>query len=154
MGPLSPSLGLGIAQVAAAALLPVTIIWLAFNAGRVGAAAVRVLRRCHLLPAPKPVPRTGPPVERIAADLRRLSGAARDLPRGISRARQQGLLRAYDEVLALGCRALDVPHALADLPPGLDRDLERLRVEEALRSAGLALDPAPGPDRTRRQDLP
>ncbi|HEX6754974.1 MAG TPA: hypothetical protein VF109_03410 [Mycobacteriales bacterium] len=150
MGLWSPALGLGIAQVAAAALVPVAIVWLALNAGRVAGAVVRVLRRCHLLPRPKVVVKPGPPLERIAADLRRLSGARRLLPRGTSRARQQGLLRAYDEVLGLACAALDVPHALAEMPPGMDRDLERLRVEEALRGCGLALDP-PAP---RHQDLP
>jgi 2'-5' RNA ligase len=103
MGPWSPALGLGVAQVAAASLLPVAIVWLVFNAGRVGGAAVRVLRRCHLLPKPRVVVLAGPPVERIAADLRRLSGQLRQLPRGTSRARQQGLLQAYDEVLVTAC---------------------------------------------------
>lgn len=144
------SLGLGIAQVVAAALLPVAVVLLVFHAGQVGGFVVRVLRRLRLLPRPRPVPERRVPVEAIAADLRRLAGMRRSLRRGDSRARQQGVLRAYDEVLGTACAALDVPHALGDLPPGFDRDLERLRVEEALRAAGLVLDP-PAP---RHQDLP
>lgn len=144
------SLGLGVAQVAAAALLPVTLVLLVFHAGRIGAWVLAVLRRLRLAPGPKPVVEQRPPVERIAADLRRLSGLRRSLPRGSSRARQQGVLRAYDEVLATACRALDVRSSLDELRPGFERDVERLRIEEALRAAGLALDP-PAP---RHQDLP
>lgn len=148
MGLSPPVLAVGVAQLAAAALIPVAVILLVVNGNRIGAAVVRLLRRCRLLPtAPEPPP--GPPVQRIAADLRRLSAALRELPRGVSRARQLGLLRAYDEVLIAGCGALEVPHALDTLPPGLDRELERLRVQEALRRAGLAIDPAP-----KHQDLP
>ena len=44
--------------------------------------------------------------------------------------------------------ALEVPHSLAELPPGLNRDLERLRVEDAVRAAGLELAPR------KRQDMP
>ena len=89
-----------------------------------------------------------PPVEQLAADLRRLAAAVRDLPRGTSRARQRGLLMAYDDVLTAAALALDVPHVLDTAPPGLDRDLERVRVEGALEAAGLRLDPR------RRQDTP
>lgn len=152
MGQLSPVLAVGVAQVVAAAVIPAGMLWLAMHAGRIGAAVgagtVRLLRRCRLLRAGEVRP-AGPPVQRIAADLRRLAAAVRELPRGTSRARQQGMLRAYDEVLVSGCAALDVPQVLGTLPPGLDRDLERLRVEAALRAAGLAIDPAP-----RHQDLP
>ena len=145
---LFPALGLGIAAVAASALLPLAMVLTVFHSGRPAAAVVRMLRRCRLLPAPRVVP--GPPVERIAADLRRISGLRRSLPRGASRTRQQAVFRAYDEVLGTACAALEVPHVLATLRPGMDRDLERLRVEEALRDAGLVLDP-PSP---RHQDLP
>ncbi|MFD9889167.1 hypothetical protein ACFWY9_07490 [Amycolatopsis sp. NPDC059027] len=85
-----------------------------------------------------PVP-AGPPIERLAADLRRVH---RDLARcspGTSAARRVGARQAYDTLLDQACRQIEVPHRLAELPEGLDRDLERLRIEESLRSRGLVV---------------
>jgi len=141
-------LALGVAGIALTALLPVVIIWTLLHLDRLGGWVVAGLRRCRLLPRERQeIPR--PPVERLAADLRRLSAAAREVPRGMSHARRKGLLLAYDDALVAACRALDVPQSLDALPAGLDRDLERLRVEAALESAGLRF-------RTprKRQDTP
>jgi hypothetical protein len=88
------------------------------------------------------------PLEKITADLCRLSTALRDVPPEASRARKRGLLLAYDDVLGKAALALDVPEALAGLPLGMDRDLERLRVETDLRDAGLRFGPR------KRQDTP
>ena len=81
------------------------------------------------------------------------SAAVRDLPRGMSRARQRGMLMAYDDVLVATALALDVPQALDTLPPGLDRDLERVRVEGALEAAGLRLRPAAAAGHALKQRL-
>jgi hypothetical protein len=48
------------------------------------------------------------------------------------------VLRAYDEWLRLACRALGVPEYLQPLE-GLDRDVERIRVEVELQANGVAL---------------
>jgi hypothetical protein len=53
-------------------------------------------------------------------------------------ARQRGIVAAYDGILAATPKALDVPTTLADLPEGIDREAERLRLEEALSQAGIS----------------
>ena len=149
MGLESTSLASGLIKLALAAGFPVLVVWLTLNSVRIGRATVAVLRRCRVLPPPAPDPEPPRrPLELIVADLRRLATALRDVPRGVSRARHNGILLAYDDVLGSAALALDVPHALADLPLGFDRDLERLRVEEALRAAGLQFGPR------KRQDMP
>lgn len=150
VGSSGPALVAGLAKLVLAALLPVLMIWVLMHLDRLGEWTGDLLRRCHLLPSrdDSAGAAPGPPVEKLAADLRRLSAAVRDMPRGTSRARQHGLLTAYDEVLAAAGRALDVPQSLETLPLGLDRDLERLRVEGALEAAGLRFSPR------RRQDTP
>lgn len=149
MGLESTSLASGMVKLALAGLFPVLVVWMVLHLGQIGRITVSVLRRCRLLPEPRPDPEPPRrPLELIVADLRRLATALRDVPRGVSRARHNGILLAYDDVLASAALALDVPHALADLPLGLDRDLERLRVEDALRSAGLRFGPR------KRQDTP
>jgi hypothetical protein len=47
--------------------------------------------------------------------------------------------RAYDDLLADACNALGVPDTLTGLPPGIERDAERLHVEDELKAAGLRL---------------
>ena len=128
-----PRLAVGLLQLLVAALIPVAVIWTLMHAGRLCERAASAARRLR----PRRPEAAGPPVERLAADLRRLSAACRELPRGTSHARYRGMLAAYDDVLCSACRALDIEQSLGSLPPGLDRDLERLRVEGALESAGL-----------------
>jgi hypothetical protein len=62
------------------------------------------------------------PFEEVAAKLR-------DLPRADAR---------YDDALVAACLCLGVTHHLDELT-GLDREIERLRVEGALIAAGLTL---------------
>jgi hypothetical protein len=139
----------GVIKLAAAALLPVALLYLMMHFGQVGRVVLRLLRWCHLVPKPKPQPPPPrAPLEKITADLCRLSTAMRDVPPEASRARKRGLLLAYDDVLAKAALALDVPEALAELPLGMDRDLERIRVESTLRDAGLQFGPR------KRQDTP
>jgi hypothetical protein len=93
----------------------------------------------------------GPPVEKLAVELRRLAGVLID-PRPVSSVRRFGVERAYDETLGKACCALGIEHHLDDVPLS-DREFERLRVEAALQEAGLVLrGPAcgcPRPDRSR-----
>jgi hypothetical protein len=132
------------------AVFPVALIWAVLRLDKIARGVLRVLRFLRLVPRPKPPPpppRT--PVEKLVADLCRLSTALRDVPPEASRARKHGLLLAYDDVLAKAALALDVPHALTELALGMDRDLERLRVEGMLRDGGLRFGPV-----RKRQDMP
>jgi heme exporter protein D len=82
---------------------------------------------------PEPV---GPPLEKIATDLRRIASARRETSLG-----SLGytiLTTQYDKQLANGCRALGIDHQIYDLC-GFDLDMERLRVEGALSEAGMVL---------------
>ncbi|MBA3417528.1 MAG: hypothetical protein ACR2KO_07005 [Geodermatophilaceae bacterium] len=83
--------------------------------------------------------RVSPQTGQLVDDLRRLSRKLAELPHGAPWARQHGTQMAYDDVLVALCRALDVEHDLATLPMGMTRDLERLRVEDALYAMGLRI---------------
>jgi hypothetical protein len=90
----------------------------------------------------------GPPIEVVAADLRRLgrqrSGAASSSPFWFA-----AVERAYDERLVLACRELEIPQYLGELT-GLDLDIERVRVEGQLEASGVRLAVL---DIDRRQDF-
>lgn len=92
----------------------------------------RLRHRAPLTPA-------GRPIERIAADARRLGPRFRHPPAGLSFARFEGTRRAYDDVLAEGCLALGLEHLFMVLPPGPERDAERIRVERVLDAYGFQL---------------
>ncbi|MEJ7702468.1 MAG: RNA 2',3'-cyclic phosphodiesterase [Geodermatophilaceae bacterium] len=79
-------------------------------------------------------PQTG----QLVDDLRRLSRRLAELPHGAPWARQHGTQIAYDDVLVALCRALGVEHDLETLSMGMTRDMERLRVEDALLCPGSA----------------
>ena len=97
-------------------------------------------------PAPRP---SGPPLESLVADLRRLHREVCGPPPS-TRVRRTALLAAYDDVLLSVCRVIEIPD-----PPLLDavteggtagaldpdRGLARLRAEAAVQEAGIALDP-------------
>jgi hypothetical protein len=135
------SLLVGLLEFTVAAMVPLAVIWLVLHFEELGERLMSFGRRCGMLRRP-PVCAAVPPVERLAADLRRLAAAVEHLPRGASHARHRGLLMAYDDALVTACRSLEVPQSLGTLPYGLDRDLERLRVEASLESAGLRFRPA------------
>lgn len=86
-----------------------------------------------------PEPPAGLPIERIARDARRLRTELLVPAPGTPMARRIAVQRAYDDLLADACEALDVPDTLSDLPPGTERDAERLHVEHELDEAGLRL---------------
>ncbi|MCO7222563.1 hypothetical protein, partial [Klenkia sp. PcliD-1-E] len=77
-------------------------------------------------------------VQAIAADLRRLRRELALVATG-SAAHRAGVLAAYDDVLVEAAGTLDVPHRLREAAPGEDRELERLRLAEALAGAGLVV---------------
>ena len=81
------------------------------------------------------------PIEQVAADLRRLGLQRHSGPTTASERWAEAVLLAYDERLKLACRYLAVDHHLATVD-GLDRDLERVRVEGELQAAGLEMRPA------------
>lgn len=78
-----------------------------------------------------------PTIEWIAADLRRLDRQRNGLARE-SAAWHAAVLRAYDNRLQLASRCLGVSEHLTQLD-GIDREIERMRVEGQLQAAGLAL---------------
>lgn len=81
----------------------------------------------------------GLPIEQLAADLRRVHRLLVQTPDGTPMVRRIATRDAYDELLRQACAAVDVQHELDTLPEGMERDMERLRIEEALRSAGLTI---------------
>jgi hypothetical protein len=79
-----------------------------------------------------------PPVEQIAAELRRLN---HQRYHGLSRESEKwsaAVATAYDAWLLAACRRLNITEHLTTLA-GMDRDIERLRVEGQLETAGLVL---------------
>jgi len=91
----------------------------------------------RLRPAmPKPTCR---PIEAVAADLRRVHRALEELEPGAPMIRRVGTRQAYDTLLVQACVVVGVRHELDTLGDGIDRELERMRVEESLRAAGMAI---------------
>ncbi|MFC3448946.1 hypothetical protein [Amycolatopsis speibonae] len=96
-----------------------------------------VLRRWRVRREPE-VP-AGPPIEKLAADLRRVHRLLAELPSGASAVRRYGTRQAYDALLVQACREVEVEHRLGELPEGFDRGIERLRVEESLAERGFSV---------------
>jgi hypothetical protein len=114
--------------------------------------AVPCLLLCFVLLAPRlfktlrerraarrPEQPQGPPVEKLAADLRRLR-AELVYRRPTNNVSLTALMQAYDEVLEATCARLGLPAHVRELPIGLDRDIERLRTEAAVEEAGIPLE--------------
>lgn len=80
----------------------------------------------------------GMPIERVAADLRRLRHTIA-IDEGRSAAHQLGNRLAYDKVLSQACQMLAIEHNLDADITGMERDIERLRVEAELERAGVVL---------------
>lgn len=83
-----------------------------------------------------PPPACEPSIDELVADLRRLDRQRRRSPTIDSAAWLAAVLRAYDQRLAMASQALGLTEHLAQLD-GMDRELERVRVEEILHAAGL-----------------
>jgi hypothetical protein len=84
-----------------------------------------------------PIGPVGPPVERLAADLRRLSHQ-RVGPAARSPVWHSAVQRAYDARLTVACRELEISQHFAELT-GVDLEIERVRVEGMLQQAGLTV---------------
>jgi hypothetical protein len=114
------------------------LLWVWADWSRYRRRALRVLRALHLAQPAPPIP-SGAPIERIAADARRIRAEIQRAPKGIPIAKLRGWYEAYDDVLVAGCRALDLEQRLTELPAGPEHDLERERVERLLERTGLLL---------------
>ena len=126
----------GLLEVVGISLVPVGMIFVLVHSPEIYERSIVLGRRVHLLRTP-PCPPAGPPIEKLAADLRRLRPEARSPRPGIAMAKQRGIVAAYDDTLVATASALGVPTSLTELPDGIDREAERLRLEDALESAGL-----------------
>jgi hypothetical protein len=111
--------------------VPPVFFWLFLKLPRFFALLIRRRRR-----PPEP---DGPPIERLAADLRRVHRALVWLAPDAPVVRRRATNQAYDCLLAQACRAVDEPHWLDDLGDGIEREMERLRIEDALRRCGIAV---------------
>jgi len=98
---------------------------------------VRLARAVRLTPAEEASQPICPPIERVAADLRRLgrqrTGIAMRSPVWFT-----AVQRAYDDRLRVASGQLGIEQHLDELT-GIDLELERVRVEELLCNAGLAM---------------
>lgn len=126
--------------------LPAVVFGLALHAGTIGRAIRRVLQAGQRGDPVAPLP-----IERIAADLRRLALAVRDCDRpgaGVPVAKRRACHQAYEDRLADACAALQIPHRL-DAVSGWERAFELARTESALLEAGLVFAP-PAVERRHR----
>jgi len=126
----------GVLAIAIATAVVVVVFGLVFYSGEMIALTLRVGRLLGFLPPPPPTP-VGMPLERIAADLRRLRVEAGRHQPGMSMAKYRGAVAAYDDALLDACRALGLSTELATIPEGVERESERLRVEYELERAGI-----------------
>ena len=79
----------------------------------------------------------GVPLEQVAANLRRLRGVLTvDAHRSVHQISNRV---AYDQVLIQASEMLQIEHDLAKRSAGMERDIERLRVEAELERAGVVL---------------
>ncbi len=114
---------------------PAAALWLVFALpGAAGRIAEWHHRRRRALAGPAPA---SPPIERLAADLRRLRHQSGDVRR--SRTQRHAARLAYEDVLRASAAALALPHRLTSACAGLERELELLRLEQALTDAGMVL---------------
>ncbi|MET1008243.1 MAG: hypothetical protein ABWX96_22035 [Propionibacteriaceae bacterium] len=79
-----------------------------------------------------------PTLDELEADLRRLDRQRHSSPTIDSAAWLAAVVRAYDQRLVLASRCLGLSEHLAQLD-GMDREIERVRVEESLQAAGVRL---------------
>jgi hypothetical protein len=113
-------------------IAPTLLFWVLLRVPKtVDAIGAYVRKRRH---GPTP---DHPPIERLAADLRRVHRTLAEFPPGTPAVRRRATREAYDALLVQACAAVDVAHRLDRIGEGMDREVERLRIEEALREAGV-----------------
>ena len=81
----------------------------------------------------------GAPLEQVAANLRRLRGVLTVDDEHRPAVHQIGDRVAYDQVLIQASEMLQIEHDLAKHSAGMERNIERLRVEAELERAGVVL---------------
>lgn len=118
------------------------VLWVLSDWSRYRDRALRAGRALHLAGPPPPDP-SGPPIEQIAADIRRIRAQIRQAPPGMPVARLRGWVEAYDDVLTSACQALALDERIRAVGEGAERTLERERVERMLSEAGLRLHSPP-----------
>lgn len=114
------------------------VLWVLADWGRYRDRLIRAGRALHVADPPPPHP-SGPPIEQVAADLRRIQTQIRQAPPGMPVARKRGWLEAYDDMLVTACHELGMEERLRAIPEGAERSMERERVERMLTRAGLRL---------------
>jgi hypothetical protein len=122
----------GLILYVAIAVAPTVIVWVGVRLLPAVITSFWERRRRTELP-------TGPRLESVVANLRRLHRQVRDC-RPPTRVRTVALLAAYDDTLLEACAMVDVEAPLATAAAG-DRDFARMLTEAALENAGIALDP-------------
>ncbi|MGH3648212.1 MAG: hypothetical protein ACRDTM_13690 [Micromonosporaceae bacterium] len=106
---------------------------------------IRTLRIPGQAPGDWLAPQEEDSIEQIAADLRDLAAVlavAPDESDPGSAVRREAIRRAYETRLQDASRSLNIDEHLDDLA-GLDREIERLRIEGALQAEGLVLRTGP-----------
>jgi hypothetical protein len=119
-----------------ALLTPTVVLGTVFAFPKWLAAAGEARRRRHRRLGKLLTP-SGPPLERLAADLRRLRGQRADPRR--SRVQREGARLAYEDVIQQAALALGIAHDLDGAGNRFAREVELLRMEQALLDAGLVL---------------
>ena len=133
-----PDVAWGVVEVALITLGGVSAFFLVAHAAEILELGIRCAERLGLVKPPSPPP-CGMPIERIAADLRRIRRQTRMPAMGTPMVRRRAVAAAYDEALLDACRALDVPTELDRMTEPLERESERLRTEHELEQAGVDL---------------
>jgi len=122
-------------------LLPAGLLAVGMRVPRWYRWAAKLARRLWRRGRPEVPASTRLPLERLAADVRRLRSARLSDRASRSMTQRRALEMAYDDRLCDVCEALQVPQEIRVLQ-GFEREFERLRVEEELVRAGLDLGPA------------
>ena len=119
--------------------VPAGVVYLATRFGDVSRVCAALYRKVRPAPPP-PAPVS---IERVAADLRRVSRILREYRAAspaVSMVKWRGAQMAYERRLVDACGALDIPQRLLETVD-VEHEFELGRVERALQRAGLAFTP-------------
>lgn len=120
----------GVLVYLAICFAPVVLFWLALRVP----SAVHALRERYRKPEP-----AGLPIERLAADLRRVHRDMVEQGAETPMVRRRATRQAYDALLTQACDALGIRAELDGVVDSVEREVERLRLEQRLRDAGLVI---------------
>lgn len=128
----SGDLTVNVIVYAALVFVPSAALWTVF-------ALPTLVRRCADWRLSRRVHAPGRPIERVAADLRRLDRTLQQIPSGASMVRRRATQQAYDDLLREACRALGVADDLDAVGDGLAKEFERIRLQHVLARSGLVI---------------